>query len=183
MTDKKQMGGTEGQKGNPANVVLEFSRTLQEYGLSSISYEGKDANGNDVKVRIESSLSPQPVLVPGMAHPAPAVMHHAPVAQAAPLAQATSAASAPAATEASKANTAVIKSPMIGVIYVAPKPDAAPFIKVGDRITKGQDLFIIECMKTMNPVKSTHSGVVKEILAQNGKPVEYDQQLVLIEVE
>lgn len=74
----------------------------------------------------------------------------------------------------------VISSPMVGTVYLAPKPDAAPFIRVGDTVEKGQTLLIIEAMKVMNPLASPISGKIVEICAQNGVPVEFGEILVRI---
>ena len=74
-----------------------------------------------------------------------------------------------------------VRAPMVGTIYMAPEPGAKPFIAVGDDIREGDTLFIIEAMKTMNPVTSTRDGKVREILAKNGNPVEYDEIVALLE--
>tara|TARA_B100001989_G_C24269929_1_gene331160 strand:+ start:150 stop:575 length:426 start_codon:yes stop_codon:yes gene_type:complete len=73
-----------------------------------------------------------------------------------------------------------VKSPIIGTAYLAPEPGAKKFIKVGDKIKKGQTLMIVEAMKTMNHVPSTADGEVKKILVEDGQPVEFGQTLVLI---
>ena len=74
-----------------------------------------------------------------------------------------------------------IKAPMLGTLYHAPSPKAKAFIKVGKKIKTGDTLFIIEAMKTMNQVKSDRDGTVKKILIENGMPVEFNQDLVVIE--
>ncbi len=74
-----------------------------------------------------------------------------------------------------------IKAPMLGTLYHAPSPKAQVFIKEGKKVKKGDILFIIEAMKTMNQVKSDRSGVVKKILVENGMPVEFNQDLVIID--
>ena len=73
-----------------------------------------------------------------------------------------------------------VKSPIIGTAYLAPEPGAKKFIKVGDKIKKGQTVMIVEAMKTMNHVPSTSDGVVKKILIEDGQPVEFGQTLVLL---
>tara|TARA_B110001452_G_C14883889_1_gene308952 strand:- start:123 stop:548 length:426 start_codon:yes stop_codon:yes gene_type:complete len=73
-----------------------------------------------------------------------------------------------------------IKSPIIGTVYLAPEPGAKKFIEVGDKIKKGQTIIIVEAMKTMNHVPSTNDGVVKEILVNDGQPVEFGQGLVVL---
>ena len=75
-----------------------------------------------------------------------------------------------------------VKSPMVGTVYLAPSPDAKPFITEGQEVKEGDQLFIIEAMKTMNPVKSPFSGKVKKIIAKNEMPAEYDEILAIIEV-
>ena len=78
-------------------------------------------------------------------------------------------------------STNTIKAPMLGTLYHAPSPKSQPFIKVGKKVKEGDVLFIIEAMKTMNQVKSDRSGVVKKILVENGLPVEFNQDLVVLE--
>jgi len=73
-----------------------------------------------------------------------------------------------------------IKSPIIGTAYLAPEPGANNFIKIGDKIKKGQTVMIVEAMKTMNHVPSTADGEVKKILVEDGQPVEFGQTLVLL---
>ena len=73
-----------------------------------------------------------------------------------------------------------IKSPIIGTAYLAPEPGAKKFVEVGDKIKKGQTVMIVEAMKTMNHVPSTAAGEVKNILVEDGQPVEFGQTLVLL---
>ena len=75
-----------------------------------------------------------------------------------------------------------VVAPMVGTFYRAPSPDAAPYIQVGDSVSEGQILFIIEAMKMMNEIESELAGTVKEILVENGMPVEYGEPLLLIEL-
>ena len=75
-----------------------------------------------------------------------------------------------------------VKSPMVGTVYLASSPDAKPFITVGQNVKEGDQLFIIEAMKTMNPVKSPYSGKVKEIIVSNEMSVEFDEALVIIDI-
>ncbi len=73
-----------------------------------------------------------------------------------------------------------IKSPIIGTAYLAPEPGAKKFVKVGDKIKKGQTIMIVEAMKTMNHVPSTSDGEVKKILVNDGQPVEFGQPLIVL---
>ena len=72
------------------------------------------------------------------------------------------------------------KSPIIGTAYLAPEPGGKKFIKVGDKIKKGQTVMIVEAMKTMNHVPSTSDGVVNKILVNDGQPVEFGQPLIIL---
>ena len=74
-----------------------------------------------------------------------------------------------------------VKSPIIGTAYLAPEPGAKPFVEVGKKIKKGETVMIVEAMKTMNHVPSSHDGIVKKISVEDGQPVEYDQILILVE--
>jgi len=80
-----------------------------------------------------------------------------------------------------KARHLEVKSPMVGTYYSAPEPGAKPYLAVGERISKGQILCIIEAMKIMNEIESEFDGVVREIVAQNSHPVEYGQVLFRID--
>jgi acetyl-CoA carboxylase biotin carboxyl carrier protein len=111
---------------------------------------------------------------------APPAAYAAPVA--APVAQA--AAPAPAAAEAPAAPAApqghVVKSPMVGTFYRSPNPGASPFVEVGQSVKEGEPLCIIEAMKLLNEIETDKTGVVKEILVENGEPVEFGQPLFVI---
>ena len=86
-----------------------------------------------------------------------------------------------ARTESPKARYLEVKSPMVGTYYSAPEPGAKPYLALGDRISKGQILCIIEAMKIMNEIESEFDGMVKEILALNSHPVEYGQVLFRVD--
>ncbi|CAM3701660.1 Biotin carboxyl carrier protein of acetyl-CoA carboxylase [Deinococcus saxicola] len=100
----------------------------------------------------------------------------APASEATPAMPAASAATAPVA-----ASGAPVKAPIVGTFYASSSPDAAPYVKVGDTVTAGQILCIIEAMKLMNEIEAEVGGVVREILVKNAEPVEYGQTLFLIE--
>ena len=84
-------------------------------------------------------------------------------------------------SETSTENLNVIKSPMVGTVYLSPSPEEPTFIQVGKKLKKGDTILIIEAMKTMNQIPSTIEGTVKEILVNNESPVEFDTPLVIIE--
>lgn len=134
---------------------------VEESGIAEIEVtEGEE------KVRITRTTA---AAAPVYAAPAPAA---APVA-----APAATPAAAPAARDLSNAQ----KSPMVGTFYRAPGPNAAAFVEVGQQVKAGDTLCIIEAMKLMNEIEAEKSGVVKEILVENGTPVEYGEPLFIIE--
>ena len=118
----------------------------------------------------------------GAVHHAPAA---APAAQplAAPVASAPPATTAAAAAEAAdtEIELAIVKSPIVGTFYRSPEPGAASFVEVGSAVKKGQVLCIIEAMKLMNEIESDVAGRIVKINVDNGKPVEYNQVLFLLE--
>jgi acetyl-CoA carboxylase biotin carboxyl carrier protein len=112
----------------------------------------------------------------------PVAYHHlpesAPAPQAAAAAAPATAAAAPAAAPAVQGH--VVKAPMVGTFYRSPNPGAAPFVEVGQSVKEGDPLCIIEAMKLLNEIEADKSGVIKEILVENGEPVEYGQPLFVI---
>lgn len=103
---------------------------------------------------------------------APVAVAAAPVPAAAPVA----AAEAPAAV-----SRETIDSPLVGTVYRAPSPEAAPFVKVGDKVSPDTVVCIVEAMKVMNEIKAEKSGVIRDILVENGSAVEFGQPLFVIE--
>ncbi|ETF01028.1 acetyl-CoA carboxylase [Advenella kashmirensis W13003] len=112
-----------------------------------------------------------------------------PVAAVQPVAvQTAAAAAAPAAAAAAPAAPAepaapaghVVKSPMVGTFYRAPNPSSPPFVEVGATVAEGDALCIIEAMKLLNEIEADKSGVIREILVENGEPVEFGQPLFVI---
>ncbi|EHK64634.1 acetyl-CoA carboxylase biotin carboxyl carrier protein [Achromobacter arsenitoxydans] len=101
-----------------------------------------------------------------------------PAAAVAPAAAAPAA--APAAPAAPVIQGHVVKAPMVGTFYRSPNPGAAPFIDVGATVKEGDPLCIIEAMKLLNEIEADKAGVIKEILVENGEPVEYGQPLFVI---
>lgn len=113
---------------------------------------------------------------------APVIAAPVPVAAATPIAPTVAAAPAKAEKPAAVSSTTVeIKSPMIGTFYRSANPDSPPFVSVGDKITKGQTVCIIEAMKLFNEIESEVSGTIVKAMAENSSPVEYDQVLFVVE--
>ncbi len=152
-----------------ARLVRKLADILTDTGLSEIEVEH-----GDLKIRVARTLT---------AAAAPQqYVQAAPVAAAAPATAAAPAAAldAPPAADARRSGD-IVKSPMVGTVYMQPQPDAPPFVKVGDTVNAGQTLMIIEAMKTMNPIPATKAGKVVEILVGDGDPVEFGEPLVVIE--
>jgi acetyl-CoA carboxylase biotin carboxyl carrier protein len=150
-----------------ALLVRKLADILTETGLSEIEVEQ-----GELKIRVAKTLTAAPVHV---AAPAP-------VAQAAPAAPAP-AAPAPAAVAAAPTHAKgdEVKSPMVGTIYLQPNPGSDPFVKVGDTVQAGQTLFIVEAMKTMNPIPAPKAGKVVAILVEDAQPVEFGEPLAIVE--
>jgi acetyl-CoA carboxylase biotin carboxyl carrier protein len=123
--------------------------------------------------------APQVIHIPSSAHAAPALA--APQFAAAPPQGTAPATAAPVAPEGKQAHQ--VCSPIVGTFYRAPAPDADSFVQVGSRITAGATLCIVEAMKLMNEIESDVSGTVVKILVENGQPVEYNQPLMLVELD
>ncbi|HWA50900.1 MAG TPA: acetyl-CoA carboxylase biotin carboxyl carrier protein [Dongiaceae bacterium] len=136
-------------------LIRKLANLLKETGLTEIEFETDDA-----RIRVNA----------GGTGPA---MVAAPVI-AAPAATAASAAAAEGPAAGS------VSSPMVGTAYLSPEPNAAAFVKVGDRVAKGQTILIIEAMKVMNPIPAPHAGTVTQILVQDGQPVEFGEPLMVI---
>jgi len=149
------------------DLVRQLAAVLDETNLTEIEVEDADR-----KVRVARTVQA-----------APAMMHAAPMAAPAPAPAAAPAAAAAPAPEAPAAPSTAnaVKSPMVGTAYLAANPEAKNFVSVGDKVSAGDTLLIIEAMKVMNPIHATAAGTVKAILVENGQPVEFDQPLVVVE--
>ena len=104
---------------------------------------------------------------------------------AVPVAGAAAPAAAPTAAPAAEADLGkhpgAVKSPMVGTAYLAPEPGKPNFVAIGDKVTAGQTLLIIEAMKTFNPIKAPKAGTVMQILVDNARPVEFGEPLMIVE--
>ena len=145
---------------------------VQESGIGEIEItEGEE------RVRISRQLAPGPVMMA-----APPVQQYAMGAMPGQMPGAPGAPAAPApAPVAEQPKGHTLKSPMVGTFYRAPSPGAPSFVEVGQTVSKGQTLCIIEAMKLLNEIESDVAGTIKAILVENGQPVEYGQPLFLIE--
>ncbi|MBD59582.1 MAG: acetyl-CoA carboxylase, biotin carboxyl carrier protein [Citromicrobium sp.] len=164
MAEKSHNSGRKSQMNVDIELVRELAELLAETGLSEIEVEDGDR-----KLRVARELQ-------AAAYAAP------PPQQAAPAAPAPQAQSTPEPAPASGPDLAnAVPSPMVGTVYLAPEPGAKDFIAVGDKVSEGQTLLIVEAMKVMNPITAPRSGTVSKILVDNAQPVEFDQPLVVID--
>ncbi len=142
--------------------------------ISATGLEEVNIETEEFKVSVKRSPDQPPVAAVASA---PAIPAPAPAPAAAAPAPAAPQAEAPAASS----NTITVKSPMIGTFYRSANPESAPFVSVGDEITKGQTVCIIEAMKLFNEIESDVSGKIVKVLVDNSSPVEYDQPLFEVE--
>ncbi len=143
-------------------LIRDLAELLNETDLTEIEVE-------DGERKVKLCRAGATVHVASAPAPAPAV--------------AASTAPAPAAesTAAPADHPGTVFSPMVGTIYTSPDPTADPFISVGDTVSAGQTILIVEAMKVMNQIHATKGGVVKAIMVENAQPVEYGEALVIIE--
>ncbi|WP_192248221.1 acetyl-CoA carboxylase biotin carboxyl carrier protein [Mesorhizobium silamurunense] len=147
------------KNGVDQQLIRDLAGILNDTNLTEIEVEL-----GDLKVRVSRQSQP----VHAVAAPLPAAAIAAPAQAAAP------------ATVADPSKDAV-PSPMVGTAYLAPSPDAKPFVEIGQKVKEGQTLLIIEAMKTMNQIPSPRAGTVTAILIEDAQPVEYGMPLVVIE--
>ncbi len=153
------MNGKTGGMQVDTKLVRELAELLNDTGLSEIEVEDGDR-----KIKVARTIN---------------AVAAAPVAVAAPVAAPAPVLPAEAAPAAIPANA--VKSPMVGTAYLTPEPGAAPFVSVGDKVSAGATLLIVEAMKVMNPITAPNGGTVKAVFVESGQPVEFDQPLMVIE--
>ncbi|MCG6976135.1 MAG: acetyl-CoA carboxylase biotin carboxyl carrier protein [Acidiferrobacterales bacterium] len=146
--------------------VKKLIEMLEESSLAEI-----EINEGEESIRISRTSS--------VSYAAPAPMMAAPAAPVAAPAPAAAAESEVGEKELPSGHA--VKSPMVGTFYSAPSPGAKPFASVGDTVSVGDTLCIVEAMKMLNEIEADKSGVVKAILKENGQPVEYGEALFIIE--
>ena len=164
MTDQTPKTDGAGAMQVDVNLVRQLAELLDATHLTEIEVEEGDR-----KIRVARKAAAQA-----------APVHYAPAPAApAPVAAAPAAAEAGAMAPTVSANA--VKSPMVGTAYLAAEPGAKPFISVGQSVAAGDTLLIVEAMKVMNPITAATAGTVRQILIENGQPVEFDQPLVVVE--
>lgn len=157
---------------NDVAFIQALAELLQENDLTELEVMREYGENNALNVRVSRAKEVvAQVAAPVAAAPAPAA---APVAAAA-------AAPAPEAAEDPANHPGAVPSPMVGTAYLQPEPGAPSFVKVGDQVSEGQTVLIIEAMKTMNQIPAPHSGTVKRILVEDGAPVEFGAPLMIVE--
>lgn len=158
--DSKFKGGA-----NEQQLIRELAELLNETGLSEIEIEK-----TGLKVRVARNLQIT-ALAPAVDAAGPSVQAPAP----------SDADSASVGADMANNHPGAVKSPMVGTVYRAAEPGAPPFVEVGTMVSEGQTLLIIEAMKTMNHIPAPKAGTVKQILVENGQPVEFGEPLLIIE--
>jgi acetyl-CoA carboxylase biotin carboxyl carrier protein len=161
------MADTKGSAPIDPRLVRKLADILSDTGLTEIEVE---QDGLRIRVARQLTAAAAPITY-AVAPPAAAA---APPPSAAPAAPTAPSAPAEPVGEA-------VKSPMVGTVYLQPKPGDNAFIRVGDRVAEGQTLLIVEAMKTMNPIASPRAGVVLAILVEDAQPVEFGEPLVVLE--
>ena len=157
--------------------IQELIKLINKSNIGEVSIEEKD-------FRITIKQKEEPITQVVTAAPSQVAMPQMLPQPTAPSQQSFSAqpqAEAPAAQSSSTANLLTIKSPMIGTFYRRPSPDKSNFVEVGDEVTTGQVVCIIEAMKLFNEIESEVKGKVVKILVEDSSPVEYDQPLFLVD--
>jgi acetyl-CoA carboxylase biotin carboxyl carrier protein len=152
------------------NEIQDLIKFVAKSGVTEVEIEQKDFK---ITIKAEGKIraAEQPIIVQAAA---PAALPVAPVAAPAP--------SAPAPAPSSDDSKYItVKSPMIGTFYRSPGPDKDSFVNVGDTISKGSTLCIIEAMKLFNEIESEVSGKIVKVLVDDASPVEYDQPLFLVD--
>ena len=147
-------------------LIRALAGVLDEAGLTEI-----EIGDGESRIRIARSPAPSPAPTP-VTTPRPTLAPPPPALEDEPPAT-------PGADDASHPGAVI--SPLVGVVYVAPEPGGRPFVAVGDEIGEGDTLFIVEAMKTMNPVRAPRPGRVARILAEDGARVEYGEVLLILE--
>jgi acetyl-CoA carboxylase biotin carboxyl carrier protein len=145
-----------------AALVRQLAELLDETSLTEI-----EVQDGERRIKVARKAAQVMASLPAAAPAAPAPAEAAPAAT-------------PAVAPVSDSSNA-LKSPMVGTVYLFPEPGAKPFVNVGDTVSEGQTLVIIEAMKVMNPIAATKAGKVTRICVENGQPVEYDQPLIVID--
>jgi len=150
--------------------IQDLIKFVAKSGVNEVSIEEQD-----FKITIKTNK--EPTYVNATLPPSP--VQAIPAQVAAPVVTAEPAPAAPAAEDTSKLIT--IKSPMIGTFYRSSSPDKPLFVNVGDSVSSGQVICIIEAMKLFNEIESEVSGKIVKVLVENAQPVEYDQPLFLVD--
>lgn len=146
-------------------LVRDLAKILNDTDLSEI-----EMKKGDLKIRVSKQVGNFVASTP------------APTPVAAPVAVQALAPETPAPSSAADAaaHPGAVKSPMVGTAYTRPSPDAAPFVKVGDKVKEGDTVLLVEAMKTYNPITANKSGKIEEILVDDAQPVEFGEALFII---
>jgi len=163
------MSGTEGMTMMNIKDVKDLIELISGTDVVEVEVERAGA-----RIRVRRDGGTRPVAAPPFLLPEPAAsLPH--------VAAATLASGATMGESALPQNVALVRAPLVGRFYRSAGPDAAAFVEVGDRVRKGQVLCIIEAMKLMNQIEAEQAGIVRAVLAEDGRPVEFGEPLFEIE--
>jgi acetyl-CoA carboxylase biotin carboxyl carrier protein len=151
--------------------IKALAELLRENELSELEVKREYGDDDSLTVRVARTLTAAPVAAPVQVA----------VPQAAPMAAAPAQAAPAAAVDDPAQHPGAVTSPMVGTAYLQPEPGAPSFVKVGDSVSEGQTVLIIEAMKTMNQIPAPRAGKVTRILIEDGAPVEFGAPLMIIE--
>lgn len=154
---------------NDVAFIKALADVLRDNELTELHVKREYGENDWLNVKVAK----QPAAAAQMVMQAPAAAASAPAA--APVA------AAPAATQDPSQAPGAVTSPMVGTVYLQSEPGTPAFVNVGDKVTEGQTLLIIEAMKTMNQIPAPHAGTVKRIVVGDGSPVEFGAPLMIIE--
>ena len=165
---------TEKKHEQDVAFIKALAELLRENDLTELQVKREYGEDDSLNVRVSRMTAPAPVAA------APAIVAPLPAA-AAPAAPAAAAPGPAEASDDPAAHPGAVTSPMVGTIYLQAEPGAPAFISVGDKVSEGDTLLIVEAMKTMNHIPAPRAGTVKRILVEDGAAVEFGSPLVILE--
>jgi acetyl-CoA carboxylase biotin carboxyl carrier protein len=149
------------KSGIDQSLVRDLAALLNEANLTEIEIEQ-----DDMRIRVSREITRAPALAP---------------VPTAPVSAPFAAGETPSESSDPAKHPGVVPSPMVGTAYLSPEPGTGPYVSVGDTVTKGQTILIVEAMKTMNQIAAPRPGKIAAILVEDAQPVEYGEPLMIID--
>jgi acetyl-CoA carboxylase biotin carboxyl carrier protein len=163
---------TDGTHAKDVAFIKALAELLREHDLTEVQVKRDYGEDDSLNVRVSRQQMAAPQMQATVPMPAPVTAMAAPAADMA---------TAPATTEDPAQAPGAVTSPMVGTVYLQTEPGAPAFVQVGDKVSEGQTLLIVEAMKTMNQIPAPRAGTVKRILVEDGAPVEFGAPLMILE--